>query len=161
MAVGFADGKVTLIRMSTGEILDKYASHNTEPSALFFDGLHLFSGGRDGILNIYNITFDSPRKLGTCIKQFKQHEGMITGIRYLQSFGASSSSFSGKKGKASTSSAPLSTLITCGADRKLIAIDKDTYECYKSLSLIDLKLSVIVDKICIYNIVESSSSRLC
>jgi hypothetical protein len=97
--------------MSTGEILDKYMGHASEATALYFDGVNLLSGGGDGLLNIYNVTYSTPRRLGTCLKQYTLHQGMITGVKLITNY---------INGKA------VSTIVTCGADRKLTGIDKDT-----------------------------------
>ena len=112
LAFSMLDGRVTVIRMSSGEILDKYAAHKSEATALYFDGVHLMSGGGDGILNIYNITFSSPRKLGNTLKSYNLHSGMITGLKCLRTM---------VKNKEEL------TIVTCGADRKLIGMDMQTY----------------------------------
>lgn len=112
LAFSMLDGRVTLIRMSSGEILDKYAAHKSEATALYFDGVHLMSGGGDGILHIYNVTFSSPRRLGNTLKSYNLHSGMITGLKCLRSFVNNKESL---------------TIVTCGADRKLIGVDMQTY----------------------------------
>lgn len=111
LAFSMVDGRVTLIRISTGEILDKYASHKSEATALYFDGVHLLSGGGDGILHIYNVTFSNPRRLGNTLKSYNLHSGMITGLKCLRSM---------------SKNREVITIITCGADRKLTGVDMET-----------------------------------
>jgi hypothetical protein len=44
MAFGMVDGHVCIIRMSTGDILDRYLQHESEVRAVDFDGTNLVSG---------------------------------------------------------------------------------------------------------------------
>lgn len=75
VAFAMSDGKVSLVRISTGQVLDKYNAHKTEVTALYFDGVNLLTGGGDGLLNVYNVTYNTPRKLGNCLKQYNLHDG--------------------------------------------------------------------------------------
>ena len=55
------DGKVCILRMSTGEVVDRYFEHKCEVTALDYDGgRNLCTGGADGTLNIYAVTLASP-----------------------------------------------------------------------------------------------------
>jgi WD40 repeat protein len=112
VAFAMTDGKVSLVRISTGDILDKFSGHKSDISSLYFDGVHLMSGGGDGILNIYNVTYDNSKELGTLIKQHHMHAGMLTGIKVLRSV---------------VDGLEVCTAVTCGADRKLIGFNLETY----------------------------------
>lgn len=57
LAFGTISGQVAMIRISTGEVLDRFKEHNCEVTAIDFDGINLISGSSDGSLVIYQLTY--------------------------------------------------------------------------------------------------------
>ena len=57
MAFGTLSGHVTLIRMSTGKVLDHYHSHDCEVTSIDFDGINLVTGAANGKVACYELTY--------------------------------------------------------------------------------------------------------
>lgn len=57
MAFGMINGQVALIRLSTGEILDRFKEHDCEVTSIDFDGINLVSGAADGKIVHYSLTY--------------------------------------------------------------------------------------------------------
>ena len=57
LAFGMVNGQVALIRLSTGEILDRFKEHNCEVTSIDFDGINLVSGAADGKIVHYSLTY--------------------------------------------------------------------------------------------------------
>ena len=51
------NGQVALIRLSTGEILDRFKEHDCEVTSIDFDGINLVSGAADGKIVHYSLTY--------------------------------------------------------------------------------------------------------
>ena len=57
LAFGMINGQVALIRLSTGEILDRFKEHDCEVTSIDFDGINLVSGAADGKIVHYSLTY--------------------------------------------------------------------------------------------------------
>ena len=57
LAFGMISGQVALIRMSTGEILDRFKHHDCEVTTIDFDGINLVTGAADGKIVHYSLTY--------------------------------------------------------------------------------------------------------
>ena len=57
LAFGMINGQVVLIRLSTGEVLDRFKEHNCEVTSIDFDGINLVSGAADGKIVHYSLTY--------------------------------------------------------------------------------------------------------
>ncbi len=57
LAFGMITGQVALIRMSTGDILDRFKHHNCEVTSIDFDGINLVTGAADGKVAYYSLTY--------------------------------------------------------------------------------------------------------
>lgn len=119
LSFGFIDGKVVVIRLSSGEILDKFSEHSGEISAIDFDGLHLASGGADGSLCFYDLTYKTPNSFGVAKHKFAQlHSKAISGVKIMRTVV-----------KSQTKGAPdeeLVQVLTIGLDKKLVCTNYNT-----------------------------------
>ena len=107
MSVALTSGKLCIIRLSTGEILDKYNDHSTEITAIDYDGIHLATGAYDGSLNFYSLSYNNSKTFGTALHKFPSlHNRCISGLKFMP-------------GKDSGSV----YVATCGLDRKLVCTD--------------------------------------
>ena len=116
LAFGVSTGKCCIIRISTGEVLDKYYQHSGMVSALDFDGYNCISGGADGITNIYQVTLNNPLRFGNCKHRFTVHTKAITAIRLAR-----------KSSWKSNHKDPVSDVsdiaVSCGSDLRIIALN--------------------------------------
>lgn len=120
MSFSFIDGKICLIRLSNGAVLDKFNEHNGEVTSIDFDGLHLCSGGQDGTLCFYSLTYDQPTKFGNYLHKFPQlYSRAVTGIKIM-----TIRTRGGPSADISMNSKNETVLVaSCSLDRKLSCID--------------------------------------
>ena len=57
LAFGLIDGRVCVIKISNGDILDRYCDHKNEITSLDFDGMDLCSGSSNGETVLYKLTY--------------------------------------------------------------------------------------------------------
>ena len=119
LSFGLIDGKLVVIRLSSGEILDKFNEHSGEISAIDFDGLHLASGGADGTLCFYDLTYKSPKTFGAAKHKFAQlHSKAITGVKIMRTMVRSKTT-----GQLDEE---LIQILTVGLDKKLVCTNYHT-----------------------------------
>lgn len=119
LSFGLVDGKLVIIRLSSGEILDKFNEHTGEISAIEFDGLHLASGGNDGSLCFYDLTYNTPKSFGTAKHKLTQlHTKAITGMKIMRTIIRSK--------KADVPDEELVQVLTVGLDKRLVCTNYHT-----------------------------------
>lgn len=123
LAFSFIDGRVCLISISTGQVVQKYNEHNNvEVTGLDFDGVHLCSGGADGCLCLYTPALDESKPSGNAtFKLPNHHNNAITGLKLVTTSNTPTSNSDKKSDKPNSVFA-----ISCALDRKLICTDFHT-----------------------------------
>ena len=130
LALTMIDGKAVVLRLSTGEVLDRWHRHRNEVTALDFDGDATFvSGGADGRLVRYKCTYDGARKLGDTLFELPDlHTRAVTGVKILGN-----------------------TIVTTSMDRSLTCLDLDTGSIiWRATALADSPLCMDVDEVAGY-----------
>eukprot|EP01038_Epipyxis_sp_PR26KG_P005389 gene5389-7472_t len=110
LSFGLIDGRVCLIRISTGQVLDKFNDHKSEVTSIDFDGTNLCSGSADGDVSIYKLTYETPSKFGKALHRFRYHNRAVSGLQIIR--------MSGKDNDSQTN-----VLVSCSMDQKLIAVN--------------------------------------
>jgi len=93
LAFGLIDGRVCVIKISNGDILDRYFDHKNEITSLDFDGMDLCSGSSNGETVLYKLTYGNrgtnsnaaaaPGSLDYKWK-FKHHSRSVTGLKIVR-----------------------------------------------------------------------------
>ena len=98
LAFGLIDGRVCVIKISNGDILDKYCDHRNEITSLDFDGMDLCSGSSNGETVLYKLTYGSRSTPATTPAvasdkpddsldykwKFKHHSRSVTGLKIVR-----------------------------------------------------------------------------
>jgi WD40 repeat protein len=117
LAFSFIDGKVCLIRLSSGDVLDKFNEHSGEVTSIDFDGLHLCSGGSDGTLCFYSLSYNQSKEFGSYLHKFPQlFARSITGVRIMTI----------KKKSELNDENDTIYVASCSLDKRLICVDFNT-----------------------------------
>lgn len=129
LSFGLIDGRVCLVKISTHEVLDKYSEHASEVTSLDFNGEILCSGSAEGEVNMYALTLSGSKKFGRCLLKLKHHTRAVSGlkifkqmVRRLQTV-PSSALKKDNEVKALQQNDDPALIISCGMDRKLVAVD--------------------------------------
>jgi len=138
LAFGMIDGRVCVIELESGKILNKYHEHSTEISAIDFQNDFLVTGGGDGKIVVYNIKNDIENtdiKISKASNSYNLFSRSISGLRIM----------------ISKSNPTNKLLICCSMDKSLKAIDLETGSIKFQLELntMPLCLDTFDDYICI------------
>lgn len=132
VACGLMDGRLCLIDLDNGSILDKFSEHKGEIGALDFDGLHICSGGADGNIRIYSLRRDGAKAFGKpTITLNKAHDRSVSGMRIIPPSEGSKEE-----------NADRTLLVSCGKDRVLACWDAHTGERLYKLNLTSAPLAM-------------------
>ena len=87
IAFGMIDGRVCVINIETGEILNKFHEHSTEISAIDFNGNYLATGGADGLVVITdlknNVINKDNSKISKASNTYNLFKRSVSGMRIL------------------------------------------------------------------------------
>lgn len=100
LAFGLIDGRVCVIKISNGDILDKYCDHKNEITSLDFDGMDLCSGSSNGETVLYKLTYGNKAITNNAAAssssvpdglsdlnykwKFKHHTRSVTGLKIVR-----------------------------------------------------------------------------
>ena len=129
IAFGMIDGRVCVINLETGEILNKFHEHSTEISAIDFNGNYLATGGADGLVVITdlknNVINKDNSKISKASNTYNLFKRSVSGIRIL-------------------TSANKKLLVSASMDKWVKAIDIDTGDIRFQLELSSVPLCLDV-----------------
>lgn len=95
LAFGLIDGRVCVIKISSGDILDRYCDHKNEITSLDFDGMDLCSGSSNGETVLYKLTYGNKAITNNAATssvsdglnykwKFKHHSRSVTGLKIVR-----------------------------------------------------------------------------
>jgi len=129
IAFGMIDGRVCVINLETGEILNKFHEHSTEISAIDFNGNYLATGGADGLVVITdlknNVINKDNSKISKASNTYSLFKRSVSGMRIL-------------------TSANNKLLVSASMDKWVKAIDIDTGDIKFQLELSSMPLCLDV-----------------
>jgi hypothetical protein len=87
LAIGMTDGRCSVVRISTGDVIFKYKGDNRELSALDFDGSSLVTGCYDGTIKVYEtycaLATSAASNVGSALYTLTHHNRTVTGLKII------------------------------------------------------------------------------